>query len=98
MNAVVFTLCNKSNTLHCGNDGNCDGVLVPSVWNYFKKLFHVPYLWNLFAGGLTTGLLILCGIGYLEHTAPHGCMILCGIGYLEHTAPHGCMIQCFCCK
>jgi len=26
-------------------------MLIPSAWNYFEKLFHVPYLWSLFAGG-----------------------------------------------
>jgi len=62
MNAVVFAVCNESYSLHCGSDGYCDGVLIPSARNYFEKLFCVPYLWNLFAGGLTAGLMFLCGM------------------------------------
>jgi hypothetical protein len=60
-----------------GNDGCCDGVFIPSAWNYFEKLFHVPYLWNLFVGGLTAGLMFVCGIGHLEHAPPHDCLIQC---------------------
>jgi len=60
-----------------GHDGYCDGVLIPSAWNYFDKLFRVPYLWNLFMGGLTAWLMFVCGIGHLEHAPPHDCLIQC---------------------
>jgi hypothetical protein len=77
MNTVVFTLCNpdKSYPLHCSIDGYCDALMVPSVQNCFEQLFHVSNLWNLLAGVLTSGLVFLYGIGYLEDAASHDYMI-----------------------